>query len=357
MSWFQLDLPRLQRHIRNRISVDHTASPDSFETRSAGPIHIRKSVSLPAGSSRTEDAIPEFIFVFPGQDTPLTFTYQPDLLSAIDDFLEDFDLDMDYAMPIHMAVNAGMGASNWAFGFEESSRTCTTPGTGRNVAFDQITTDGRDLDARNARAVDSIPVTLAHPLLDTKDHLLRYVFPGVDVESFTTTEFIRCAFRASFPGISRSVSTPIAPRMISGTLVTAAVMFHTDAHNCPCDPEYLFEQEQFQIKVKRRLRLAIPHSQQPESRLLEVRVRYLFTLLESALTALDTPLESVISDVLRNGSVLAAVSCITASLDASLRLQQLLPTKLDFRLPEGWTFALQRVVIWTPTAPIPGFMD
>jgi len=320
MTWFHLDLSGLQRQILNRVFVDDTASSESIGTRSTGPIHIHKTGLIPNGSPETGDAIARFDFVFPGQDTPLTFTYDHDLPFAIDDFLEDHDLDMEYAMPVQMAVLAGIGAGKWAFGFEDRSCIGTTvPTTEDNVALEHTRrTEGHDLNFCDARDMSPVQVASAHSLRDTPNHLLRPVFPHGDTESFTTAEFLRCAVRACSLGVTQPVSTDsalVVLQMISGTLLTAAVMFHTDAQNCYCQPGYLFEHEQFQKEVKTRLRLVLPHFQQPNAELLAVRVRYLFTLLESALAALNTPLQSVVPDLLHDVFVVAAIRCITESLD------------------------------------------
>ena len=103
--------------------------------------------------------------------------------------------------------------------------------------------------------------------------------------------------------------------MVSATLVTVARMLHVGGTNCPCDVDHFFDQEEFQIEVWKRLNTVLPPTQHLKPQLHHLQVRYVFALLESAISAMEQPLKQLIPKLVKDQRSWKAVQCIILSLD------------------------------------------
>ena len=130
-----------------------------------------------------------------------------------------------------------------------------------------------------------------------------------------TTDFLKLTFEAVLPNLIESIFAQAATKMISATLVTVVRMLHIGATQCPCDVDDHFDQEEFQIEVWKRLNTVLPPLPHLKPQLHYLRVRYVFGLLESAISAIEQSPERLIPQLMKDRRSRKAVQCIMMSLD------------------------------------------
>ena len=330
------DLAAVKREMSRTSSIKPTENLGAAGTRCLGPIHIRK---LPAVAGLVNAAARyKFQFLIEELRDPLIFTYSTsdDLIGAIEDFILDFDLDQDLITPIRMGVEAELGEAHqvaWqlSVGAPSTGPIYTIATTSAvlqkpsNVPQSFLNskdwmhhrTFHDDIDFYHAQYTPftrALRLTYGQTLRELNEcPATLEAIGGQTCRKFSTTDFLKLAFEGVVPYLTEAIFAQAATKMVSVTLVTVAWMLHVGGTNCPCDVDNFFDEEEFQIELWKRRNTVLPPTQHLKPQLHNLRVRYVFALLESAISAMEQPLERLIPELVktqRSRKVYSASYCL-----------------------------------------------
>lgn len=333
------DLAAMSREMSRTISLDQSADSEVAGTQCVGPLNIRE---IPAVAVRGDPAA-RYRFRFVLDETnppseplePLEFIYSTsdDLVEQIENWLWELDLGYDLLTPIRFAVEAALGEEHqigWQLSVgapstgsvhtiattstaTQTSSNSKRPSSMMQQKLPQTTSELASncqvwMHERKAvnndsfykcqysPATSSLQITCGQTLQQFEDCPVVLGEISKSCHSFSTTEFLNLASDAVLSDLGKMIFAQAVIKIVSTTLVTVAQMLHIGGTNCRCDMDDFFEQEEFQIEVRRRFNTILPPLQHRKPQLHQQRVRYVFELLKHVMSAMNQPLERFIPD-------------------------------------------------------------
>ena len=143
----------------------------------------------------------------------------------------------------------------------------------------------------------------------------RFEDLSADWRKFGTAAFLKLALQTALPNAGELLLTHAAGKIASATLVTVAQMLHIINNGCMCDLDDVFEEEAYQLELRRHLMAILPPSEKLKPRLHRPRARYAFALLESAILTLEKPVDQLLLYLKKDERSKKASEYLTSSLD------------------------------------------
>ena len=276
-------------------------------------------------------------FPFRLEDNPELFVFKysgtGDLGAEVCAFVEDNDLDLDTAIPLQMMVDAWLGnrhSTKWGFTWQHRKddhvHATSRASAEGNETPPGSSTHGAMLDLKHRSSSHDIHYDHSTRTLRCK---IKRVFPEsaelqerfgslsenwrkVDV-SATLGEYTKLALQTALS--EEALLAYMAGKNASATLVTLAQMLHVNKSECQCNFDDVFEEEAYQLGVRKLLVNIFPPSDENKPQLYRLRTRGAFDVLETMIEMFGIPVDQVLLYLQRDERARNAAICLTSSLD------------------------------------------